>query len=66
MVTESTDFTDLGLKINNNFWICVGDINRMSSQAHRGGGTACFINYQLWNLLNKAFVEIEPCLDSNN
>lgn len=44
-----------------NYWVCVGDINRMTSQMRRGGGTACFINYQLWHLLNDSFLTVENC-----
>lgn len=32
-------------------WVCVGDINRQTSQEKRGGGTICFQNKVLWESL---------------
>jgi deoxyribonuclease-2 len=33
-------------------WICIADINRMASQARRGGGAICFHEPALWHGLN--------------
>lgn len=41
-------------------WICVGDINRMVSQAKRGGGTIAFQDPTLWNLLNQTDLLVLP------
>ena len=34
-------------------WVCVADINRMTSQEKRGGGAVCFHEPQLWHDLNE-------------
>ncbi len=34
-------------------WVCVADMNRMSSQEKRGGGTICFHEPELWHCLNE-------------
>ena len=34
-------------------WICVGDINRQTSQEKRGGGTIRFEDQDLWEQLSK-------------
>jgi deoxyribonuclease-2 len=34
-------------------WVCVGDINRDTSQEKRGGGTICFQNKDLWQSLSQ-------------
>lgn len=41
--------------------VCIGDINRMSSQAQRGGGTVCFENKALWNALSAAVDNADSC-----
>ncbi len=33
-------------------WVCVGDLNRMVSQEKRGGGTAAFLDANLWKALD--------------
>jgi len=35
-------------------WVCIGDINRMTTQAKRGGGTACFENPGLHSVIQAA------------
>ena len=34
-------------------WVCVADLNRMSTQAKRGGGSVCFHEPLLWQGLNE-------------
>ena len=34
-------------------WVCVADINRMTSQEKRGGGAVCFHEPLLWHCLNQ-------------
>lgn len=41
--------------------ICMGDINRMTSQYLRGGGTACFSDEKLHSILKKAIAETDTC-----
>eukprot|EP01083_Nonionella_stella_P051113 135735_1 len=41
--------------------VCVGDINRMYSQYHRGGGTCCFQHQHLWSALTSAFAAHDTC-----
>lgn len=36
-----------------NSWICIADMNRMTSQEKRGGGAICFHDALLWQGLNK-------------
>lgn len=33
-------------------WVCIADINRMTSQEKRGGGAICFNEPELWKSLN--------------
>lgn len=40
-------------KGNQGDWICVADINRMTSQERRGGGAICFNEPLLWHGLNE-------------
>jgi len=42
-------------------WVCVGDINRMTSQKHRGGGTACFQDSGLHYAINASIASVEAC-----
>lgn len=57
---ETKEHSKLGLTERGNV-ICVGDINRMTSQASRGGGTTCFSNASLWNALSKQIGEWKTC-----
>ncbi|CAB4066421.1 Ribose-phosphate pyrophosphokinase 3,Phosphoribosyl pyrophosphate synthase-associated protein 2,Ribose-phosphate pyrophosphokinase 4,Ribose-phosphate pyrophosphokinase 5,Ribose-phosphate pyrophosphokinase,Ribose-phosphate pyrophosphokinase 1,Phosphoribosyl pyrophosphate synthase-associated protein 1,Ribose-phosphate pyrophosphokinase 2,Ribose-phosphate pyrophosphokinase A [Lepeophtheirus salmonis] len=41
-------------------YVCVGDINRMTSQRKRGGGTLCFRNSKAYKLFADLIVETEP------
>lgn len=40
---------------------CIGDINRMASQAKRGGGSVCFHNSNVWNTAKSSIHELESC-----
>lgn len=42
-------------------YVCIGDINRMVSQASRGGGTVCIENKGLWSALSGAVSKIDSC-----
>lgn len=57
---ETKEHSKLGLLEKGNV-LCVGDINRMKSQADRGGGTTCFSNAPLWNALAKQIGEWKSC-----
>lgn len=41
--------------------VCIGGINRMESQAKRGGGTVCFEEQTLWTSLTKGITDVERC-----
>jgi deoxyribonuclease-2 len=41
--------------------VCIGDINRMTSQALRGGGTTCMSNQSLWRAMTSLISSIEAC-----
>ena len=40
---------------------CIGDINRMTSQAARGGGTLCFDNSDLHSLFKSIVTDTDSC-----
>ncbi|EFX90243.1 hypothetical protein DAPPUDRAFT_39768 [Daphnia pulex] len=42
-------------------WVCIADINRMDSQRHRGGGSLCFSQPELWRGFDQAVNQLEPC-----
>ncbi|XP_035224221.1 deoxyribonuclease-2-like [Stegodyphus dumicola] len=46
---------------NDKSWICVGDMNRMASQAKRGGGALCFESAPVWNAYRSAVSETDQC-----
>eukprot|EP00042_Codosiga_hollandica_P034778 m.248760 g.248760 ORF g.248760 m.248760 type:complete len:291 (-) comp54491_c0_seq1:3029-3901(-) len=41
--------------------VCFGDINRMTTQANRGGGAVCMENYPLWLQLTNAISLTDNC-----
>nr|XP_027205498.1 deoxyribonuclease-2-alpha-like [Dermatophagoides pteronyssinus] len=45
------------------FISCIGDINRVESQFHRGGGTTCLSNSNVWSNFNSFIQSIERCPD---
>ncbi|XP_052720749.1 deoxyribonuclease-2-alpha-like isoform X2 [Crassostrea angulata] len=42
-------------------WICIGDINRQSTQFHRGGGTMCMSDPHVWKEYTNIIRDIETC-----
>ena len=46
----------------NRYVICMGDINRMTTQYSRGGGTACFSDKILHSILKKATTKTNECV----
>ncbi|XP_053212836.1 deoxyribonuclease-2-beta-like [Panonychus citri] len=49
-----------------NPYICIGDINRMASQAKRGGGLVCMKNQRVWKALRGSINQFEPCPRNNS
>eukprot|EP00499_Haloplacidia_sp_CaronLabIsolate_P004069 CAMPEP_0196769964 /NCGR_PEP_ID=MMETSP1104-20130614/845_1 /TAXON_ID=33652 /ORGANISM="Cafeteria sp., Strain Caron Lab Isolate" /LENGTH=360 /DNA_ID=CAMNT_0042140067 /DNA_START=1 /DNA_END=1083 /DNA_ORIENTATION=- len=47
--------------VENQSIVCVGDINRMSSQEERGGGTVCFTHGGLWNTFYNSIGSVAGC-----
>ncbi|TPP64328.1 Deoxyribonuclease-2-alpha [Fasciola gigantica] len=48
-------------ELNPDMWVCLGDINRMFSQFHRGGGTMCIQNKRMWEAFSNLIVQVEEC-----
>ncbi len=44
-----------------NSWVCIGDINRMTSQQKRGGGTVCFRDSGMWKVFSGAVTGHDSC-----
>jgi deoxyribonuclease II len=43
-------------------YVCIGDINRQSSQFKRGGGAVCFKNnLKVWSAYYEIIDQVEPC-----
>jgi deoxyribonuclease-2 len=57
---ETKEHSKLGFVAKGDL-ICIGDINRMTSQASRGGGTTCFANPSLWQALGKQIGDWMTC-----
>lgn len=45
----------------NKAFTCVGDINRMASQYKRGGGSMCFPDPDVWNIVRNSIHAVESC-----
>lgn len=58
--TDMDDHSKWAISVNNG-WICSGDMNRMTSQAKRGGAFFCLQDNGLWNILNNAIVKTDKC-----
>uniref|UniRef100_A0A1B6DYW6 Uncharacterized protein n=3 Tax=Clastoptera arizonana TaxID=38151 RepID=A0A1B6DYW6_9HEMI len=42
-------------------WVCIGDINRATTQYHRAGGTVCMQNANIWSAYFDSITNIETC-----
>ena len=49
--TEGDDHAKWAVMLDGSSNLCVGDINRMTTQRKRGGGAVCFSNAGLSNVL---------------
>ena len=58
--SETQDHSKWAITVNK-YVICMGDINRMTTQYLRGGGTACFTDEILHSILKKATIETNSC-----
>ena len=58
--SETKDHSKWAITLNKPI-VCMGDINRMTTQYSRGGGTACFSDKLLHSVLKKAIVETNTC-----
>ncbi|ESO88549.1 hypothetical protein LOTGIDRAFT_193211 [Lottia gigantea] len=47
--------------ITDSGYVCIGDINRESSQFRRNGGTVCFNNHNVWKTFNSLILHVENC-----
>jgi deoxyribonuclease-2 len=58
---ETQDHSKWAITANRDI-ICMGDINRMTTQYSRGGGTACFSDKILHSILKKATTKTNECV----
>jgi deoxyribonuclease-2 len=58
--SEYNDHSKWAIGLQDN-WVCLGSINRMSSQYGRGGGTFCFQEATLFSHLNNAITYTTSC-----
>ena len=58
--SNSGDHSKWGISQTGN-WICSGDMNRMVSQAKRGGAFFCFQDKELWTALFQAISTKDSC-----
>jgi len=56
----SDDHSKWGVSLSGTI-TCVGDINRMTSQASRGGGTLCYDNSSLHSLFKSIVTKTDSC-----
>lgn len=59
--TETQDHAKWAVALDGSHRVCVGDINRMTSQRKRGGGTVCFKSAALANRLHNTVTKHETC-----
>lgn len=61
--TESQDHSKWGVGLDESkSWVCFGDLNRMTTQRHRGGGALCWRSLAVWNRLKLAIKKNQQCL----
>lgn len=58
--SETQDHSKWALAVNRSV-ACMGDINRMTTQYSRGGGTACIWDFGLFDALAKATTKTDSC-----
>lgn len=59
--TEGADHAKWGISSGGGNLVCVGDINRMTSQFKRGGGAVCFANSVMHSQLQSAINSADSC-----
>ena len=45
----------------NKHWVCSGGMNRMTSQAKRGGAFFCFVDDSFWKVLTGVITQVDAC-----
>ena len=63
--TESQDHAKWAVALDSSYVVCVGDINRMTSQRKRGGGAVCFSNRNLCYSLYNTVTTSDVCSGSS-
>jgi deoxyribonuclease-2 len=58
--TETNDHSKWAVAPEKNI-LCIGDINRMTTQYERGGGTVCFENEYLASVFNNSITGADTC-----
>jgi len=58
---SSQDHSKFAFSKSDNHYVCVGDINRMTSQFKRGGGTMCIDNEYIWDHFRKLVGSYVKC-----
>lgn len=58
--SETQDHSKWAVAVNQSV-ACMGDINRMTTQYSRGGGTACLVDSGLYEALMKASTKTDSC-----
>jgi len=58
--SETNDHSKWAIAVNQSM-LCIGDINRMTTQYSRGGGTACLSNSVLFEAFQKAVSDTDSC-----
>ena len=62
--SETKDHSKWCVAVNVSTW-CMGDINRMTTQYSRGGGTTCIQDSELFDALVKASIQTDSCSKTN-
>jgi len=59
---ETKDHSKWGISTDaKSAWVCIGDINHMTSQNSRSGGTVCFQNKQVYNTFKNLISDSDSC-----